>query len=318
MNRYKFFIGPEHHKTHLDFTQKLIGGEYIISGKRIGNTYDLIKDHDNKDIVWFFADLYKDVIPYIKGKTVFLPHIFGPKPYLTGGNEVKSRIDMLKNHVDQIWATGRYGEEEYGKAKISGNKIQRIGVTLLFSIPDIPIEKNSVFVSIGWFNELMNWEKRFDFLKELLHLDLKIYVSTHPSVPKDIQQKFIDLCNSVENLDFVGTEERMMKIYAICSTAIVGLSSVAAPFFFLGKPVIFLKNRNRFPFFQWQRLRLKIRSNLFFKILSESTRLIETETISKQIILNAKIAPSGKKMFYDTNRDKNKTIELIYKAVDKL
>lgn len=312
MNKYKFFIGPEHHKTHLDFTQRILGGEYIFAGKRIGNTYDLIKDHDNKNVVWFFADLYKDVIPYIKGKIVLIPHGLGFKPYLSG-----ERIDILNNYVDQVWSTGRYEEEKYRIEKIPMTKIQRIGYTPLFSIPNVPNEINSVFVSIGWFFELISWEKKLDFIKKLPP-DLTIYISTHPSMPNDIQQKFIDLCNLRENLNFVGTEEEMMKVYAICNAAIVGLSSVATPFFFLGKPVIFLKGRNRFPFFQWQRLRQKIRINMFFKILSESTRLVEPKTISKQTILNAKVAPSGKKIFYDTNWDKNKTIELICKAVDKL
>lgn len=62
--KYIFYVGPEHHKTHLNFTKKLVGGEYFVTGYNTSqqNTYEKIEHFDGKDVLWFFA-----VSPPIKG-----------------------------------------------------------------------------------------------------------------------------------------------------------------------------------------------------------------------------------------------------------
>lgn len=309
-----FYVGPEHHKTHFGFTKNLIGGKYFHSGMKVGNTYEAIKSLDTPEVNWFFADLYPKVIPFLKGKKVFVPHGLGPKPYLTGNRE---RIDLLRRYFDQVWAAGKLELPEYHNAGIPQEKLFQVGSTHLFGIPDLPERPGSVLISCGWFAEIMPVEKMKEFLS-VFPSDLHVYVTCHPSMPQDQRAEIGNICKK-RNFFVIDTEEELEKAYAYCSCAIVGLSSIATPFFYLNKPVIFLKERNRFPFLQWYRLVNHVGFDaVFFKVLNESTRLLFPGPIEIKVIKNAKISKSAREMFFETNWDATKTGEIILDAVRRL
>lgn len=309
-----YFVGPAHHKEHLAFIHDVLGGTFVETGKSVGNTIDDIALYNNPDCLWFFADLYENLIPAVKGKIIFVPHGLGFKPYLTGN---QLRVRMLRENVHSIWSTGFLEEIKYAHERIPSDKIVRIGFTPLFGIPNIPIENDTAFISVGWHQELLGWENMYSLL-ESFPVGMKGYVSAHPNMPLEIRTRFIDLCCRRGNLQFMDTEEQMLETFARCGCAIGGLSSVLTPFYFLGKPVILIKDRNRFPFFQWQRLRFKVHSPLFHRIVSESTRLLGDRPLTKEGLQRAKAAPSGKQIFYPTNWDRDATIQLIRKAYSNI
>lgn len=311
-----FYVGPEHHKTHLHFIREHVGGEYFITGYNTAqqNTYEAIERLDGKDVIWFFADLYENIIPYLKGKSVFVPHGLGFKPYLTGNI---SRVKLLKKYITKIWSTGHLEEYKYLKEGIDRNKIEQIGYTLLFDIPKKPMVENSLFVSVGWFRELTCWQNMLRFIKSIPD-DISVHVSTHPSMPQEVKNEFLHCIDSRENFICSFEQEDIKKSFSVCSRAIVGFSSVVTPFHFFRKPVIFIKDRNRFPFFQWQRLKFQLRDKLFFDILSESTKILAPSIFDRDLVMNAKLSESAKKIFYESNWDKDLTVSLIDKAMSRL
>lgn len=314
--KYIFYVGPEHHKTHLHFTRELIGGEYFVTGYNTSqqNTYEKIEHLDGKDVVWFFADLYENIIPYLKGKSVSIPHGLGFKPYLTGN---LTRITLLKKYITQIWSAGYTDEYKYIKEGVDSNKIERIGYTVLYDIPDDPLLENSIFISVGWFRELTCWQNMLSFIKSIPD-DISVYISTHPSMPQEIKKKFLDCINNRDNFTYTFEQSDVQKAFSICSRAIVGFSSVATPFHYLKKPVIFIKDKNRFPLFQWERLRFQIRDKLFFEILSESTKILAPNVFDRDVVMKAKLSQSAKKIFYESNWDRSWTASLINTAIQKL
>jgi hypothetical protein len=316
MSKYLFYVGPEHHKYQLKFTKELLGGDYFISGSNSSdmNTYSKIKHLDSEDVVWFFADLYENVIPFLKGKSVFIPHGLGFKPYCSDN---MTRKIMLRDHIDQIWSAGFIDETKYLDVKISKDKIERIGYTVLFDIPNVQIIPDSVFIAVGWFEELVSWEHMLTFLQSIPD-SVKVFLGMHPSMPETIKNNFLSLLNERDNFTYVTSGDETYHAFAVSSCAIGGWSSVLTPFFYMKKPYIFMKNRNRFPLFQWQRLRLRVQDNLFYKILSESTKLLAPTSFNRDIVFNAKTSVSGSKVFYETNWDKNETAYLMKKALMKL
>jgi hypothetical protein len=316
MSKYFFYVGPEHHKYQLKFTRDLLGGVYVVSGSDNSdiNTYSIIEHLDSEDVVWFFADLYENIIPYLKGKSIFIPHGLGFKPYCADN---LTRKLLLKDHIAQIWSAGHIDETKYLSSGIPKTKIERIGYTVLFDIPKAQIIPNSIFVAVGWFEELVRWDHMLYFLRSVPE-NVKLFLGMHPSIPESIKNHFFSLLNERENFNYVNPGEETYQALAVSSCAIGGWSSVLTPFFFLKKPYIFMKNRNRFPFFQWERLRLRLNDNLFFEILSESTKLLAPTSFDKDIISNAKISTSSSKIFYETNWDEDETAQLIKKAVCKL
>lgn len=308
-----YFVGPEHHKIHLAFIRNILGGEYVVTGKwrSSDNPYDLIKDKDGPDVIWFFASLYKEILQHIKGKSISVGHGLGFKPTISRS---ETRKMLLKMCVHQIWSSGYCSERKFLESGIPKSKIFRIGYTPLFLIPDIPVDNSSIYISVGWFEELMFWYKMLEFIKNI-GWKSNVYISVHPCMPYEYKKHFIDLCRKRSNLNLLESQGDLLKVFSFCRAAITGLSSTSAPFFYFKKPVVFIKNRGRYPFLQWQRLRKKIKDPLFFKILSESTKFIEPKTLDADNILNAKVSPSAKKMFYETNWDEAKTKELILNAV---
>lgn len=245
---------------------------------------------------------------------MFIPHGLGFKPYLTGN---PTRITLLKKYITQVWSSGYIEEYKFIKEGIDKNKIERIGYTVVYDIPNIPTLKNSVFISVGWFRELTCWQNMLSFIKSIPD-DISVYISTHPSMPQEIKNMFLDLINKRDNFTYLPEQSDVQKAFSFCSRAIVGFSSVSTSFHFLKKPVIFIKDKNRFPFFQWERLRFQIHDKLFFQILSESTKILAPNVFERDVIMKASVAPSAKKIFYESNWDRILTTSLINTAMSKL
>ncbi len=317
MTQFVYYAGPEHHREHLSFIHQVAGGDFFIRGtnRADANTYANIEHLDSPDTVWFFADLYRNILPHLRGKAVFVPHGLGFKPFVPGN---ATRSQLLDQHVDQIWSTGYTDEAQYAFSHTLRRKVERIGYTLLFQIPELPADAASVYVSVGWFQELASWEYMLELLRSVPE-DITAYVSLHPSMPAEIKARFSELMDNRHNLITIRNQRELLRAFSVAGRAIVGLSSVAAPYFYFGKPVIFVKDRNRFPLFQWQRLRFgTIRDPMFYKILSESARLLVPAPFDREVVMTAKPSRQARHMFYETNWDRDQTKTLIRKALSKL
>ena len=310
----RYYIGPEHHKAHINYIYKLLGGEMYVSGKRLGNSYEEIEHLDTKDTIWFFLDIYSDIHSKIKGKSIYVNHGIGFKPRLEGN---KSRSEIFDKYFSQIWVSCPNYQQEFFRSGITFRKLKPIGATYYFDIPRLDVIENTMLVSAGWFEELIQVNKIYRLLENTSE-KIKIWVTCHPSMPDKEQSKFKNLCETRKNLTFITTQEELMKAYAFCECALVGLSSVSAPFFYLKKPVVFMKDKNRFPFFQWTRLRSRIKNPVFFNVLRDSYKLLDPLKISRIDLQKAKYATSSKKMFFETNWDEAVTIDLVKKTIKEL
>lgn len=314
--KYIFYVGPEHHKSQLNFTKELIGGDFFVIGDNTQekNIYDNIKSIDAENVVWFFADLYENILPFLKGKAVFIPHGLGFKPFLVNN---KSRVGLLKEHIKQIWSSGFLEENKYIDEGIDFKKIKRIGYTVPYDIPRLPVVRESLFIHFGCFRELCCWQNIFKFV-ESVPSDIPVFLAMHPSMPCDIKEKILVLVQRKSNITYAESQDDLLQAFALASRAIVGLGSVATSFHYLKKPVIYMKDKNRFPFFQWTRLRSFISDRLFFKVLSESTKLLAPLSFDRDIVMNAPVSKSASGIFYESNYDKKLTVELIHDAVNSL
>jgi hypothetical protein len=317
MTQYYYYAGPPHHKEPMRFAKELLGGEYIVSGSQLydkGNDYSNIAEFDDNDTIWFFADLYEHILPYLKGKSVFIPHGMGFKPFLKGN---ETRQELLRRHMDQIWSPSPIDEREYKQYAIDPSKVKRIGYTVLHSIDIKPFIQNSIFIAIGWYEELASWNNMLQYIKSIPE-SIKLFISMHPDIPEHIKIQYFNWFREHQNFEFLGTPEELRRGFSFASRCIVGLSSVAAPFHFLRRPVIFVKDMNRFPFFQWYRIRHRISDELFGKLLSESLKVLVPSAFNEQEIMNARLAPSAYKMFYPTNWDRGETENLIRSAIRQI
>ena len=262
----RFYVGPEHHWTHLRFAHSVLGGERFVLGRHEGeyNVYDNIAPLDAPEVVWVFADLYEQILQRLKGRAIFLPHGLGFKPYMSSARE-----QLLNRHVTQIWSTGVLEEEKYRRVGVDMTKVRRIGYGVPLVLAEEPEQPDSVFVSVGWFTETARWE---DMLQLLLDApdDVSVYYSVHPSMPGELQQQF--LAAASPSRIFVAAEDEMLRMYHHCQRAVGGFSSVLTPFHYLEKPVVMAKTRNRLPGFKWLRVYRATRSPTWYRIMRQSTR----------------------------------------------
>ncbi len=312
--KHVFFHGPEHHELHLRLAFATFGGCRICTGQH-GRAvqYEQIRHLDGNKVVWFFADVHPDILPHLRGKSIYIPHGLGPKPFVY---KIQKRIEMFREHFSQAWLTGALQAPEYYWSDIPRDKLFEIGYTPLFYLPKLPERHRSVFISCGWFEELMPFSKMIPFLRHFPET-LDVYVSCHPSTPAENQEQYRQVCRQ-KGFTFVDTEDEMLRLYSYCQRAIVGLSSSAIPFFYQNKPVIFLKERNRFPLFQWYRLRTWIKLPLFHEVVSQSTRFLDSDKITEEMVLKAQPAPSAHKLFFPNNWDKDKTRQRMINAYRQL
>jgi hypothetical protein len=113
-------------------------------------------------------------------------------------------------------------------------------------------------------------------------------------------------------LNYVETQEELLAVTASSRCILGSSSSVCTPFWYLGKPVIFVRGKlTRIPFYGWQRVRNMMSDPLFNQILAESTKISSWEQFSAELIEKANISPAGKKIFFSTNWSKDATIQKI-------
>lgn len=312
---FRYYAGPEHHEAHLRFIRKNFPGELFVSGhyEQEKNTYDLIKDFDDIKAVWFFAHIYTNIFPFIKGKIVYVGHGLGYKPVYVAGND---RIELLKKYAAQAWAAGNGTEYFELIREFPSEKIKRIGYTFLYNMPKVETEGNSILFSVGWFDEIVSFQNALNFLTTFPD-KVNLFVTAHPSLPEDKKNIIKNICRE-KDWRFTKTQDDLLEAYARCRCLFVGMSSVMSGMLYQGKPVIFMKDRNRFPFFQWDRLRLRIKSQLFFKMLRESKKILLPATFAWDLIEEKKISNAGKKIFLDSQWSRRKTVSLMKQAIDDL
>ena len=311
---YKFFVGVPHHKVHLSYFQSLLGGEYVfhLCDSFEKHFPDKLLEQDGKDIIWLFSNWYPALHPLLVGKQIFVEHGLSFKPSLN-----KVRVDCINNHFDMVFSSGVSQRDYMLRNGVLKEKIEEIGYTTLFQIPNLPVRKGSVLFSVVSFQ---NWNeyKNLEIILERLDESLHGYVTLHPIMQMETKKIFNDLCEQKANLTLLDSQEQLLEAFAYCECIVGSSSSVCTPFWFLDKPVIFIRGKQgRNPFIGWSRIKEKINYPLFNQVLEESTRLNHWRNFEKKLS-KAKISTSAKKIFFKSNWDKEQTNSLIKTALDKL
>lgn len=148
---------------------------------------------------------------------------------------------------------------------------------------------------------------------------INAYVTMHPSLPEKQKKECLKSIEQKNNVKYIKTQKELLAVTASSRCILGGSSSVCTPFWYLGKPVIFVRGKQtRVPFYGWQMVRNKMDDPLFNKILAESTKISSWKQFSSELIENAKVPPSRKEIFYSTNWDKDATNQNIQLALEKL
>ena len=309
-----FYIGMPHHEIHQRYYKNVLGGEYLYHNSNTYDTkFDMVIKQDGPDVVWFFPNIYLNLHPHLKGKQVFTGHGLGFKPWL-----MEFRVISLKNYFTQIWGVGNLQEIQLLEAGIPKSKILPIGYTLPFLLPHIEIKPNSVLFSFVEWEDFGEFE---NLIKILSNLDPAIdaYVTLHPSLEKE---KLIIVTKTIEvksNITLLKTQDELMQATSFCSVIVGSSSSVLTPFFYLNKPVIYIRGRlGRNPFRGWGTIKKKIGNSLFNQILEESSKFSTWKRFNLQFMKNARVAPSAAKIFYPSNYSEADTVTLIKNAYSML
>lgn len=312
--QYKYFVGVKHHKIHLKYFHSLLEGEYVYHYCDSFEKHfpDTLLEQDGEHVIWFFSNWYPALHPLLRGKQIFVEHGLSFKPSLN--NE---RVNCINKYFDLVFSSGVSQRDYMLRMSVRKDKIEEIGYTTLFLIPDLPIRKGSILFSVVSFQ---NWNEYENLKKILEQLDksLKGYVTIHPIMPDETKKIFLNICERKENVIFLESQEQLLEAFAYCECIVGSSSSVCTAFWYLKKPVIFIRGKQgRNPFVGWSRIKKIIDYPLFSKVLDESTKISHWRQFSKAL-RQPKLAPSAQKIFYSSNWDKEKTNALINNALEKL
>ena len=279
------------------------------------NFPDEVFQQDGSDVIWFFNDIYFNLHPKLKGRQVFTLHGVSFKKW---ADQNKPRVAIINQYIDLVFLTGWTHEWDYLRYGIKKNKLRRIGYTLLFEIPERPVRPGAVL----FYCEL---SPKKDDLEVLIHAlenlgdDVHGYLTTHPENEEKTLKRLIEICEKKDNLTFIKTPEALLEAFAYCHCCAGGLSSVAAPFFFRGKPVIFIMDQGRIPWLnRWRRASQTNAPLLFHNVLAESAVLKRGMRLDTELIKKAKSSRSAKSIFYNSNFDKQQTIAQVREAIQEI
>lgn len=314
--KYKFLVSSalHHQKIHFKFIKSILKGDYVFSDiKHTAKRFPKeILRHDGPDVVWFFSELYYDLHSRLKGKQILTMHGLSFKPWFH-----KRRVDAVNNYLDLLFQPGIINERDCIKSGVIKEKIKKIGYTLLFEIPNLPTRKNSILFS---FAIRQPWHYLNSFIEILRNLSNEIdgYLTIHPQINELVQDVLIEICRQKTNLTLIKTQQELLKAYAYCQYYAGGVSSVADPFWYLQKPVIFITDYKKTGFNKYKMAKRTTYPKLFHGILKESSILYSGMKLDFKFLKNAKISPSAKKIFYPSNFDRALTVSLIKDAVKQI
>lgn len=316
--RIRYFVGIPHHKVHYKFYHSLLGGEFIYYPSGIYEekfTEEVLK-HDDKDVIWFFSDIYFNLHPLLKGKQILTKHGLSFGDYMNS-----QRAESFNMYFDFMFQTGFTQEKDHRKFRIIPEKIKPVGYTILFEIPDIPSRDNAVLFSSTCFRP---WHHYGNLIKILWNLDPAIdgYLSVHPQTRQDRKKALTDISIDKKNLTLIRSQEELLEAYAFCSYNVSGgTSSLCAPFWYQQKPVIFLRGRSGFNYLKgigWKGIKRRIGEPLFSEILDESAKISRLQDFSWELIRNARPSPSALKVFYPWNFDQRETENRVIEYIEEL
>ncbi len=301
-------------KIHFKFIKSILMGEYVVCNCRVKEKKfpKQIFMHDGKDVIWFFNDIFYNLHPLLKGKQIFVGHGLGFKKYFH-----EERVNIINRYIDLIFQTGVTEDRECFKNGVLLDKIRKIGYTLLFRIPELPIRPNSVLFSATAWNP---WPYLIALISILKKLDRKIdaYLTIHPQTNKKIKKLFIEACKQKRNIRIIRTQEELMKSYSYCQCYAGGLSSVAAPFWYQKKPTIFITDYKKIELNKNMLANYTNYPTLFLNVFNESSIFFPGMKFDIQFLNRAKISHSSIKIFYRSNFDSGLTISLIKKAIEEI
>lgn len=313
--RYVYFLGYPHHRIHHKFYFSSLGGHICDNYIELRSTSfdENILQLDSKDTVWFFSNWFPFIHERLQGKQVFIEHGLSFKPSLT-----PERVDCLNKYFDLIFSSGISQKNRMLNQGVAADKIREIGYTTLFEIPSAAVIPNQILLSVSFYG---TWGEYDNLLHIIRHMprELTAYVTMHPSLPAEQRQPCLQSIHNQENVHYVETQEELLAVTASSRCILGSSSSVCTPFWYLGKPVLFVRGRlTRIPFYGWQKVRNKMDDPLFNQILAESTRISSWKQFSPECIERAKVAPSRNKIFYPTNWDKEATLKKVQSALAEL
>lgn len=313
--KYVFFIGVPHHRIHHQFIYSVLGGQICDSFIELRSTEfdkDILK-LDSRDTVWFFSNWYPFLQKHLKGKKVFIEHGLSFKPSLS-----PQRVDCLNRDFDLIFSSGASQRNRMLKEGVAPDKIREIGYTTLFQIPSAEVVANQILVSVSHYGTWNEYGNLLEILKRMPTL-INAYVTMHPSLPENQKKECLDIIHKNNNLSYIDSQEKLMEITASSSCILGSSSSVCTPFWYLGKPVIFVRGKlTRIPWYGWQKVRKMMDDPLFNLILAQSTKISSWKEFSTNLIKNAKVPSAREKIFFETNWDKIATTQKIKLALETL
>ena len=313
--KYVYFLGYPHHLIHHKFYYSILGGQICDSFVQLRSEEfdENILKLDGKDTVWFFSNWFPFIHKRLLGKQIFIEHGLSFKPSLN-----QERVDCLNRYFDMIFSSGPSQRNRMIKEGVASEKIREIGYTTMFQLPAAEVIANQILLSISHYGTWNEYGNLLEIIKRM-PASLHAYITMHPSLPGDKQAECMEVIKKADNLTYVETQEELLAVSASSRCIIGSSSSVCTPFWYLGKPVIFIRGRQtRIPFLGWQKVRRLMDDPLFNEILSESTKISSWQQFSPELIENAKVPASRKKIFYESNWDKSSTIEKIKKALEAI
>jgi hypothetical protein len=314
---YKFYINPENHKHHIihtKFMQSILGGDYIVCNNQDGGKIsEEILENDSENTVWFFTNIYHDLHPRLKGKQIFIGHGTSFKP-----NMGKEKIDCFNNYFDIVFGYSYAAENHLMLKGLNMDKYAKIPYLTVFQIPDIPVRPNSILFTSTCFH---HWDHYKNLIGILKNLDERLtgYLTIHPQTPKDIIDEIHLACK--KNIININTQEELLEAYAFCEVVAGGSSSAIMPFFYLKKPVIFIRGYTTYPSsdnITWLDIRRSVNNKIFDMVLNESSKICHWEQFTFEFVKNAKYAESSRLIFYESNYNRQAAIEILRQSINQL
>lgn len=312
--RYKYFIGLPHQKVHALFVHNILGGDFVSfeCDYRQESFPETVFEHDGPDVVWFFNDVYLNLHPKLKGKQILLGHGLGFGRYMK-----QTRTDCINRYFAAVFATGVVDEDIRIEAGVKRELIHQIGYPYLFLIPKKEVKPKTVLFSSTYFG---HWE-HYGVLRRIIQkfpADYEGYLTIHPQTPDDLKGKLVEAVQKKQNVTLIKTQQELLDAIGFCAVAVAGLSSVTAPFWFLKRPVIYLRGPLFFKWgkgFGWGRIKKKINHPLFEEVLRESSKLFCARGFHPQLLASCTHSRSASKVFYSWNDDEEVVKNKIREAV---
>lgn len=322
--KFRYLFALPYDEIHTRFYRRHFPGETVSVPDAVLDdaAVERINALNGPECVWFYTRRRAPLLELLRGRRVHISHGSG---FIARGHSISAALTA--RYADALFIPNRQHFRRHLEEGIPREKLKEVGEPLFLEIPGLPVEQNTLLISLTAFTPWHPFETTLEILRAL-DTAYKTRVSFHPLLEEEKKEALRAVCRSKPGLNLIETDNELLEAFAVCRLGMGQYGSLAAPFWQRGKPWVFIRGKmtglrplrgwNPLKGFGWARTRNQLGDPDFDRILTESAKVSKAEQVTRRLLEEAPASPSAKSLFFEWNHDEAEMVRRIRAHLEAL